>query len=125
MLDRAGYAARDVERRRDALAGLTDLMSMRDPTGVDRRARRPDRAAERSRQLFDDVKMLRAAKSASSGYHNARFIHTDGSSFLRDVLLDDDTAVRGGCLRECDDLAFARFLARRKRVGAAEDDSDF
>ena len=53
VLDRAGDAAGDVERRRDRLAGLPDLGRVRIPAGVDDRAGRGDRAAERLRELLD------------------------------------------------------------------------
>ena len=47
VLDRARDPDRDVELRRDGLAGLADLRRVRVPAGVDDRARRRDRAAER------------------------------------------------------------------------------
>ena len=46
---------REVERGLHDLAGLADLLGVRDPAGVDRRARRPDGATERLRELLDDA----------------------------------------------------------------------
>ena len=42
MLDRAGYADRDVQLRRDDLAGLADLQIAGYVAGIDRRTRRAD-----------------------------------------------------------------------------------
>ena len=44
VLDRAGDPGREVQLRRDGLAGLADLRRVRIPAGVDDRARRRDRA---------------------------------------------------------------------------------
>ena len=49
VLDRAADPEREVERRLHDLAGLADLLGVRDPARVDRGPGRPDRAAERRR----------------------------------------------------------------------------
>jgi len=46
VLDRATDAERQVQVRFDDLAGLSDLLAVRDPTGIDGGAGRPDRAVE-------------------------------------------------------------------------------
>ena len=67
VLDRAGDADRDVELRRDGLAGLADLRRVRVPARVDDRARRGDRAAERLGELLDEREALRPAEAAAAG----------------------------------------------------------
>ena len=52
VLDRAADAARDVELRRDARAGLADLVGVRAPAEVRHDARAADRAAEERRELL-------------------------------------------------------------------------
>ena len=66
VLDRAGDAEREVELRLDDLAGLADLLGVRDPARVDGRARRADRAAERLRELLDELEAVRAADAAAA-----------------------------------------------------------
>src|SRR5829696_8380354 len=68
VLDRTGDSARDVELRRDRLAGLADLSRVRVPTGVDHCARRRDGTAERLRQLLDELEVLRRAEAAAAGH---------------------------------------------------------
>src|SRR5688572_4746299 len=53
MLDRAGNADRNVEVRRNYLAGLSDLPVVRRIAGIDRRARGADRSAELVRHRLD------------------------------------------------------------------------
>ncbi len=67
VLDRAGDAERDVELRRDDLAGLADLRRVRVPAGVDDGARRADRAAERARELLGEREVLGRAEAAAAG----------------------------------------------------------
>src|SRR5438309_7750922 len=67
VLDRAGDAERDVELRRDGLAGLADLRRVRVPARVDDRARRADRAAEGLRELLREREVLRGAEPAATG----------------------------------------------------------
>src|SRR5439155_13737278 len=50
------------------LARLADLRGIRVPTGVDYRARRSDRAAERLGQLLDLCEALRPAEAAPAGH---------------------------------------------------------
>ncbi len=59
--------ARDVERRAHDLAGLADLVGVLDPAGVDRRARRTDRAAEGVGQRLDEGEVLGPLDAATAG----------------------------------------------------------
>src|SRR5439155_11507037 len=54
MLDRARDAEREIELRRDGLAGAADLALHRQPSGVADGARRRDLGAERLRELLGD-----------------------------------------------------------------------
>jgi len=74
MLNSAGNAARDVELRRHRLAGLTDLVRMRDPARVDRGARGTDGTAERAGERLDDVEVLRTSQPTSAGHDDAGLI---------------------------------------------------
>ena len=65
---------REVELRLDDLAGLADLLGVRDPARVDRRARRPDRAAERLGELLDELEPLGAADAATAGDDDPRLL---------------------------------------------------
>ena len=67
VLDRAGDAERDVELRRDRLARLADLRRVRVPAGIDDRARRRDRAAERGCELLGELEALGRAEAAAAG----------------------------------------------------------
>ena len=66
MLDRAADPEREVELRLDDLAGLADLLGVRDPARIDRRTRRADRAAERRGELADEREPVRAADAAAA-----------------------------------------------------------
>ena len=55
VLDRAGDPEGEVERGLHDLAGLADLLGVRDPARVDGRPRRADGAAERLGELLDDA----------------------------------------------------------------------
>ena len=59
VLDRATDPEREVELGLDDLAGLPDLLAVRDPAGIDRRAGRPDGATELLRDLLDDPEAVR------------------------------------------------------------------
>ena len=58
---------REVELRRDGLAGLADLARVREPAGVDDRARRGHRAAERvGERLGELLEALGLAEAAAA-----------------------------------------------------------
>ena len=111
VLDRAGDADRDVELRRDGLAGLADLRRVRVPARVDDGARRGDRAAERLRELLDEREALGRAEPAAAGDDDVGVLDRRalGSSAVRllDQLgarravleLDRDVADVGGAAR--------------------------
>src|SRR4051812_28193150 len=65
VLDRAGDAGRQVELRRDRLAGLADLGRVRVPAGVDHGARGGDGgvSAERGGQLVAELEALGLAET--------------------------------------------------------------
>src|SRR5690606_35980122 len=67
VLDRAGDPQRDVQLRRDRLAGLADLVLVGVEAGVGRRAGRPDRATQQVGELLDEREVLRAADAAPTG----------------------------------------------------------
>src|SRR4051794_19909482 len=62
VLDRPRDAGREVELRRNGLAGLADLARVGEPACVDDRARCCDRAAERARELLAEVEVLGLAE---------------------------------------------------------------
>jgi electron transfer flavoprotein alpha subunit len=67
MLDRARDADRDVQLRRDDLAGLPDLQFVRCVARVDRGTRRADRGAHLVREAVDDLEALLRAERAAPG----------------------------------------------------------
>ena len=67
VLDRPADAEREVQLRLDDLAGLADLLAVRDPAGIDRGARRADRAAERLGELLDEREAVGSADPATAG----------------------------------------------------------
>ena len=89
VLDRAGDAEREVQLRRDRLAGAADLPLHRQPAGVADRARRRELGAERLGELLRDGDVL----------------------LLLDAAADRDDALG---LRQIDRLL--RFLERRFRL---------
>ena len=74
VLDRAADAAGDVEVRRDARAGLADLVGVRAPAEVRDDARAADGAAEQRGQLLEDGEALRAADAAAAADDDARVV---------------------------------------------------
>src|SRR3954447_9950369 len=82
VLDRARDAGGEVELRPDGLAGLADLRRVRVPPGVDARARRRDRAAERARELLELLEALGLAEPASTGDEHVRVLDVDVGAAL-------------------------------------------
>src|SRR5439155_23281468 len=72
MLDRAGDPDRDVQIRRDGLAGLADLLLVRAPSGVGHGAGRAERGTEGGGELLDELPVLGPAKPAPAGHDDAR-----------------------------------------------------
>src|SRR5690606_29794931 len=72
VLDGAANTAGDVKLRRDARAGLPDLVSMGAPAEVGDDARAADRTAEQGRQLFEYGEALGAAYAAPAADDNRR-----------------------------------------------------
>ena len=111
VLDGAADAEREVELGLDDLAGLPDLLAVRDPAGIDRRAGRPDRATELLRDLLDDPEAVRARRRPRppATMILASSIGACGAG-LADPLHDADRGKRRGALRRA---GFDR--ARRRR----------
>ena len=84
MLDRAGDAGRQVELRRDRLAGLADLGGVRVPAGVDDRARRGDGAvaAERAGERLELLEALGLAEAAAAGDEDVGALDVDVGAAL-------------------------------------------
>src|SRR3954462_5550313 len=66
VLDRAGDARGQVELRRDGLARLADLGGVGVPAGVDHRAGGRDRAAERAREVLEQLEALGLAEATAA-----------------------------------------------------------
>src|SRR5215218_9134992 len=66
VLDRARDAGREVELRRDRLAGLADLARVGEPACVDDRARRGDRPTQGLRELIAELEVLGLAEPATA-----------------------------------------------------------
>jgi hypothetical protein len=58
MLNGAGYTACYIKIRRNCLAGLTDLLGVRTPTGIDNGARSAYCCAESGCQIFNQIEIL-------------------------------------------------------------------
>ena len=123
VLDRARDAARDVELRRHRLAGLANLGRVRVPAGVDDRARRADRTAQRLRELFHEREVLRAAEPAAAGDDHRCVL--DRRAFALLVRLVDHPRRRGEVFERDRCILHFRGAAggvRVERAGAEERD---
>src|SRR5689334_16124633 len=67
VLDRTGDRDREVQVRRDDLAGLTDLPVGGDHAGVGRGARSAHRGTEQIGELLEDLEVLAALHAAAAG----------------------------------------------------------
>ena len=67
VLDRTGYADREVDLRTDGLAGLADLQILRLPAGINDCTGAADRSVQRFRQLVEECEVLGAADTAAAG----------------------------------------------------------
>src|SRR4051812_15720725 len=70
VLDRARDAGREVQLRRNGLAGLADLGRVRVPAGVDDRARGGNRPAERLGEVLAELEALGLAEAAATGHED-------------------------------------------------------
>src|SRR4051812_20847033 len=77
VLDRAGDARREVQLRRDRLAGLADLARVGEPARVDHGARGGDGAAHRLRELLEHLEALGLAEAAAAGDQDAGVLDVD------------------------------------------------
>src|SRR5918992_306292 len=64
VLDRARDPRREVELRRDRLAGLADLRRVRVPAGIDDRTGRRDGAPERFGEVLGELEVVLLAQAA-------------------------------------------------------------
>src|SRR4051794_38132653 len=115
VLDRARDAGRQVELRRDRLAGLADLRRVRIPARVDDRARRGDRAAERLGQRLAELEALGLAEPASAGDEDVRALDVDVGAAL--LAAHDHRRLRGERRQlDRDVLDLGGRVARRRRL---------
>src|SRR5262245_7524992 len=66
MLDRAGDPNGDIKFRRYSLTGTADLILARQPLRIHNRTRRADSAADRLRQIENQLKILFLLQSAAT-----------------------------------------------------------
>ncbi|GAB1461602.1 hypothetical protein MASR2M50_33770 [Thauera sp.] len=113
MLDRARDADRDVELRRDDLAGLADLVVVGHVAGVDRGARGAQRGAELVGERLEELVVVVAAAQATTARDDDL-----GSAELGALALDDLAADQRGDAqvgRRGDRLDRRGIAARRRR----------
>ncbi len=90
VLDRAADAEREIELWLHDLAGLADLLAVRDPARVDGRPRRPDRAAQRGGQVLEQREARRSADPATTGDDDPRIVDRDRRALGDDAIDDRD-----------------------------------
>src|SRR5690606_29363207 len=100
VLDGARDTRREVELRRDRLAGLTDLRRVRVPAGVDDRAGGRDGTAERGGELLAEAERLGLAETAAAGDEHVGVLDVDAAFLALLAALDD--ARLAGEVRELD-----------------------
>ena len=108
VLDGPGDARRDVQLRRDGLAGLADLELVRVPAGVGGGAGGADGRAERVGQLLDDRELLGRADAPATGDHDRRLGELRARALLLLDPLHDPGALGGVGHGEGDALLGAR-----------------
>src|SRR5918994_3456596 len=123
VLDRAGDPERQVQVRRNRLAGLPDLGGVRVPAGVDHRAGGRDGAAHRLRELLGELEVLLLAEPAAAADEDLGVLDVDVGTAL---LPASHHRGLGRPLGELDldvlDLGGATRLVRVEGVQAADDD---
>ena len=90
VLDRAADAEREVQLGLDDLAGLADLLAVRDPARIHGGPGRTDRATERLGELLDDPEAIRAADAATAGDDDPGLLDRRGGAGLADPIDDAD-----------------------------------
>ena len=110
---------REVQLGLDDLAGLADLLAVRDPARIDRGPGRADRAAERLGELLDDPEAIRAADAAATGDDDPRLLDRRRRTGLADPVHDADGR-QGPCRFDgpCLDPAGRAGRRRRRHVRA-------
>src|SRR4051794_14787324 len=119
VLDRPADPERDIELRRDDLAGLADLRAVRVPAGVDDRACRADRAPERLRELFGEREVVGRAETPPARDDDVRVLDRRAARLLE--LLADDLRLLRVRLQLDADLFHLRLATagRGRRIEAA------
>src|SRR5579859_836488 len=117
VLDRPGNTDRKVERRAHRFPGLTDLVGVWAPAGIDDGTRRPDgrAAAERLRQILQHLEVGGLLEPATAGNDDLRFgdvEHPRGRGLY--FTYDHTTGRRDG---ECLGFFLRRPCVRREDVG--------
>ena len=107
VLDRAGDAVRDVQLRRDRLAGLADLERVRHPAGVDGGARGADGRAERVGEALDGSKLPPVPRPPETT------IAASVSSGRPEALRGSDAVIRAAFAAS--EMVAANVLLRRRR----------
>src|SRR5207248_7955190 len=118
----AGDAERDVELRRDGLAGPPDLRGVRIPARVHDGTGRADGAAERARELLREREVLGRAEAAATGDDDLRVLDRRAARLL-ELLAHDlrGARVRREVDRDLLDCGLAPSRRRRvERAGAEE-----
>ena len=77
MLNRAADTVGDVQIGRDSPAGLSDLVRVGNPAGVDGRTARPNSRAQRLGQCDDGRKAFRSAYAAPARDNDTRVVEAD------------------------------------------------
>ena len=83
---------REVQLGLDDLAGLADLLAVRDPARIDGGTGRADGATERRGQLLDDAEAVRAADAAAAGHDDPGLLDRRGCAPASLIRSDDRTA---------------------------------
>src|SRR4051794_7756662 len=90
VLDRTRNAKREIQLRLHDLAGLPDLLAVRNPAGVDGGPCRTDDATELRRELLDELESLGATDAAATGDDDLRLLDRGRLAGLRDAVDDLD-----------------------------------
>src|SRR5687768_15312136 len=124
VLDRARDPRRQVELRRDRLAGLADLSGVGVPACVDHGAGRGNRSAHRLGQFLAELEALGGAEPAAAADEDVGVLDVDVGAALLAALHHRGLARPGRELHlDVDDLGAAAALVRVEGVEAADDDS--
>ena len=114
VLDRAGNSDRDIEVRRDDLAGLPDLVVVGHEAGIHRGAGGADRGIQLVRKLLQDPEVVAAAHAAASGNDCSRRCQLRTVGFGDLLALESGEAAVGRSADRFDCSPCRRLLGRRR-----------